>query len=158
MPSNIVLRPITAQDASFLYRVFVTTRPDVTSLAWDETQKAAFLKMQFDAQHHHYQTYFPAAQYSVIEKAGEPVGRLYVDRRVDKIHIIDITLLPEYRGTGLGGELLQELIDEGTAERKNVSLYVERENIARNLYKRLGFEPREEQGIYQLMEWEQPFK
>jgi ribosomal protein S18 acetylase RimI-like enzyme len=153
MPANIVLRPITAQDAPFLHRVYVSTRTDVTMLPWDDSQKAAFLRMQFDAQHRHYQTHFPAAEYLIIESEGEPIGRLYVDRRPDKIHILDITLLPERRGAGIGGKLLQELVDEGIDARKPVSLYVERENIARNLYRRLGFQPGEEQGMYLLMEW-----
>jgi len=153
MPANIVLRPITAQDVPFLRRVYVSTRPDVTILPWDDSQKSAFLGMQFDAQHRHYQTHFPAAEYLIIESEGEPIGRLYVDRRPDKIHILDITILPEHRGAGIGGKLLQELVDEGIDARKPVSLYVERENIARNLYRRLGFQPGEEQGMYLLMEW-----
>ena len=152
MLEAIVLRPITAQDFPFLYRVFVTTRPDITTLPWDDSQKAAFLGMQFQAQHSHYQSHFPEAAYLVVENSGEPIGRLYVDRRSDKIHILDITLLPEHRGCGIGGKLLQDLVDEGTAVGKPVSLYVERENTARELYRKLGFEPCEEQGLYLLME------
>ena len=156
MLSTIVLRPITAQDFPFLLNVYASTRPDVLGLPWDDLQKSAFLSMQFRAQHQHYQTHFPAAEYSVIQNAQNAIGRLYIDRRPNDIHILDITLLPEHRGSGIGAALLQKLQDEGTGSRKSVSLFVEHENVARNLYSRLGFVPGEVEGVYQLMKWTPP--
>jgi hypothetical protein len=58
-----------------LHPIYVSSRPDVTMLPLDDSEKAAFLGMQFDAQHRHYQTHFPAAEYLIIESEG----RLYVD-------------------------------------------------------------------------------
>jgi ribosomal protein S18 acetylase RimI-like enzyme len=147
----VYLRAITAEDFPLLRRVYASTRSDIEAVEWDAAQKDAFLNMQFDAQHVYYQAQFPNANYQIVEHDGQAVGRLYVDRRPDVIHILDITLLPEARGLGLGSLLLQELINEADATNRDLSLYVERENTARALYQRLNFRQVEEQGIYILM-------
>ena len=142
----------------FLVRVFNSSRPDIERLPWDHAQKEAFLRMQFDAQHQYYQQTFPAAEYSVVEWNGAPIGRLYTDRRPDTIHILDITIVPEARRLGIGRSLLQSLIDEASREGKAVSLYVERENAARELYRSLAFEPIGDEGVYTLMRRNPPSK
>jgi ribosomal protein S18 acetylase RimI-like enzyme len=64
---------------------------------------------------------------------------------------MDIALLPERRGRGIGTRLLQELLDAGRASGRSVSIHVERENPARRLYERLGFHAVGEHGIHLLM-------
>jgi ribosomal protein S18 acetylase RimI-like enzyme len=108
--------------------------------------------MQFEAQRRHYTTYYPAAAHDVVLADGEPAGRLYVDRREDEIAVIDIALLPEYRGRGIGTELLTAILTEADAAGKKVSIYVEHRNPARRLYERLGFVEVAEQGVYALLE------
>ena len=87
----------------------------------------------------------------MIVAGGEPAGRLYVARWEDEIRIVDIALLPEHRGNGLGTSLLQELIEEADAAGKPLSIHVEQNNPARPLYARLGFEEAGEFGVYVLM-------
>ena len=84
---------------------------------------------------------------------SEPIGRLYVDRRTEEIRIIDIALLPEYRGKGVGSKLIRALLDEAEQERMPVRIHVERFNPALRLYRRLGFKVVEDEGVYYLMEW-----
>ena len=81
------------------------------------------------------------------------MGRLYIDRREDVIEIIDIALLPEIRGRGIGGMLIQEILDEGKAASLPVRIYVENFNPARHLYDRLGFRHIDTNGLYHVMEW-----
>jgi ribosomal protein S18 acetylase RimI-like enzyme len=154
LPADLALRPITEDDQPFLLRVYASTRAEeMARVPWGDEQKAEFLAFQFHAQHTYYQQQFPAAAFDVLLQLGEPVGRLYVDRRAGEIRLIDIALLPEKRGTGLGGRLLRALLDEATAAGKPVSIHVEHNNPAMRLYLRLGFEKIEEQGVYHLMEW-----
>lgn len=154
MPVEIRLRPAGDDDLPLLYRVYAGTRTDeLAPVPWSDEQKAAFLRFQFDAQHRYYREHFPDAAYDVIEAGGEPVGRLYVDRRPDEIRLIDIALLPEHRRRGLGGRLLAELLDEARRAGKPVRIHVETSNPALSLYRRLGFTEVEEQGVYYLMEW-----
>ncbi len=109
--------------------------------------------MQFDAQHRYYREQFPAADYLVVERDGEAIGRIYLDRRTDELRLIDIALIPEVRNQGLGEALLLDLLDEGRASSRPVSIHVETFNPAMRLYLRLGFKPAEDQGVYQLLEW-----
>ncbi len=138
------LRPITPADQDFLYGVYASTRADELAVTdWDDAQKAAFLQMQFDAQHQYYQEHYPEASFSIVLVDGEPVGRLYVARWPDQIRIVDIALLPAHRNQEIGTILLQALLAEGDAIGKRVSIHVERFNPALRLYERLGFRPAE---------------
>lgn len=148
------LRPAVAEDEAFVRRVYASTRAsELEQLPWSADQKAAFCDMQFTAQDTHYRANYATAEYFVIEREGVPVGRLYVDRQEDEIHVIDIALLPEHRGLGIGTGLLGELMDEAAAAGKKVTIYVEKFNPALSLYQRLGYQQVKEVGIYLLMEW-----
>jgi ribosomal protein S18 acetylase RimI-like enzyme len=153
MIDSIRLRPERSEDAEFLFRLYASTRTAEMDLApWSAEEKEGFLRRQFDAQTYHYQTYFPGAAFQIILQEGEPIGRLYVDRAPDQLHIIDIALLPAARGQGIGTALLRDLLEEGEGKGLPARIYVELDNPAQNLYLRLGFEPIKQEGMYCLME------
>ena len=148
------LRPAIKDDAAFFERVYAGTRSDELALTdWTGEQKAQFCRMQFDAQDRHYREQYPAAEFSVIERDGGAVGRLYVDRREREIRIMDISLLPAERGAGIGTRMLRELQEEARAKGGVLSIHVEKFNRALRLYERLGFQPVADQGVYLLMKW-----
>ena len=154
MRSSISLRPIGPDDEAFLYRVYAGTRTEELAVTgWDDAQKEQFLRMQFNAQHRYYQETFPDAAYQVIAWEDQLAGRLYVDRRAEEISIIDIAILPDYRGRGIGSVLLAEIMAEASAARKPVRIYVERFNRALHWYERLGFRTIGDTGVYYHMEW-----
>ena len=137
-----------------MYAVYASTRADELALVdWDEGQKAAFVQMQFAAQHQYYREHYTHAAFQVILCDGMPAGRLYVARWTAEIRIIDIALLPEYRNRGIGSLLFERLFAEAAQTGKRVSVHVERFNPALRLYARLGFQPVAERGVYTLMEW-----
>jgi len=149
-----VLRPERPQDEPFLLELYSSTRADEMRLVpWQDSQKEAFLLMQFQLQTAHYRKHYPGAAYQIILSEGRPIGRFYVDDTQEGILIIDIALLPEYRGRGIGGQLLENLLRKATEEAKPVRIHVERENRALLLYSRLGFQVIEDKGIYLYMEW-----
>jgi len=150
----VTTRAISPDDEPFLRRVYASTREQELSIVpWDDAQKEAFLRMQFDAQHRYYQDQFPDASFEVILLEARPIGRLYVDRREDEIRVIDIALLPDVRGAGIGAALLGDLIAEARMGNKPVRIHVERANRAQSLYRRLGFLEIGENDFYYLMEW-----
>ena len=152
--AKVTLRPMVEDDLPFLRQVYSGTRTEeLQQTGWDDSEKESFLQMQFDAQHSHYLKHFPHASFEIIEKEGRPIGRLYLDRRPKEVRIIDIALLPEERGAGIGGALMQQVLDEAAAVGKPVRIHVERNNPAMRLYDRLGFQEIEDQGVYWLMEW-----
>jgi len=115
-----------------------------------------FLRQQFEAQDRHYREVYPAAQYSVIVCGADEIGRLYVARQPEEVRVIDLALLPSWRGRGIGGALLRELLSEAAARRQPVTLHVERNNPALRLYRRLGFQLVTASGLHQLMRWTPP--
>jgi ribosomal protein S18 acetylase RimI-like enzyme len=147
------LRPAGPEDIAFLFRVYASTRTEeLAPVPWSDEQKRAFLAMQFDVQDRYYLEQFPGAVFQVILRDGQPAGRLYVDHRDEELRIIDIALLPEHRGAGVGGTLLRGLLDEAKQAGKPVRIHVERFNPALRLYARLGFERVADTGVYFLLE------
>jgi len=150
----ISLRPITPEDTSFLARLYASTRWDeLAPTGWSDEEKTVFCRRQFDAQSAHCREHYPGAAFQVIEQEGAPIGRLYVARWEKEIRIVDISLLAEARGTGLGTKLLRELQEEARSAGKSLTIHVERFNRALQLYLRLGFKEIEDKGVYLLMEW-----
>jgi ribosomal protein S18 acetylase RimI-like enzyme len=149
---SITLRDIVEADTAFLLEVYGSTRADELALIdWSDEQKEAFLRFQFEAQHRFYHEQYPAATYSIILRDGEPVGRLYVLRAEDLINILDITVLPQFRNTGIGTTLIGELLTEGAQSSKPVQIWVEHFNPSQRLFDRLGFSKIQEEGINWLM-------
>jgi ribosomal protein S18 acetylase RimI-like enzyme len=156
---TISLRRVRSSDERFLRDLYASTREaELAMTDWNEEQKAAFLRHQFDAQARHYGEHYPSATHDVIVVDDEPAGRLYVDRWPAEIRIVDIALLPAYRGNGIGASLLRELQAEGAASGRTVTIHVERFNPAQRLYARLGFESAADAAgpVYVLMRWAPP--
>jgi GNAT superfamily N-acetyltransferase len=151
---SIHLRDATAEDEPFLREVYASTRAlELSLVSWDNEQRDAFLKFQFDAQHSYYRAQFPEASYQIILNDDTPVGRLYVLRKSEEIKILDITVLPQHRNSGIGASLMHDLLAEGAREGKPVSIWVEQFNPSQNLFQRLGFSAIQEDGYNNLMEW-----
>lgn len=146
------LRPATETDREFLQRLYASTRAEeVARTGWPESEQQAFLRMQFEAQHRHYHATCPDAEFSIVTCDREDIGRWYVHRSVGELRVMDIALLPEWRGRGIGAALFAALIDESEACGVPIGLYVEHDNPARDWYARLGFVAVEEAGPYLRM-------
>ncbi|MCP4379319.1 MAG: GNAT family N-acetyltransferase [bacterium] len=156
MKQQVAFRPITANDQDFLCRLYASTRQDEMAVVpWSEAEKEAFLNFQFTAQHKYYQEHFTQAAFDLILLNTEPIGRLYLDHRTEEFHIIDIALLPQYRGQGLGSKLMANILTEAETVGLPVRIHVEKNNPALRLYRRLGFtEIGDDEGVYYLMEWQ----
>ena len=151
---KITLRPIREDDWEFAYQVYASTRErELQALPWSEKEKEDFLRFQFHAQRTHYDKHFANAEFLIIELAGKPIGRLYIDRRQSEIRLVDIALLSVHQGKGIGGQLMADILAEGEQKGLLVRIHVEHNNPAMRLYDRLGFRKIEEQGVYWLMEW-----
>lgn len=152
-PPVVALRAVgPAADAELLYAVYASTRAEELAVVpWTDAQREAFLRMQFDAQDRCWREQKPATTWDVILLDGQPGGRLYVNRLADEIRIVDIALLPEHRGRGVGSLLIGRLLDEGSETGRPVTIHVERNNRARALYERLGFSQIGTTGVYDLL-------
>jgi RimJ/RimL family protein N-acetyltransferase len=152
--AEVTLRPVEPADEAFLLDLYASTRADELALTpWNAAQRRIFVEMQFAAQAQHYRSHHPAAAHRIIEEAGRPIGRFYVDRGPREIHVLDLTLLPAFRGRGTGTALLRGLMGEGFQTDRPVSIYVESFNRSLRLFQRLGFAGASETGAHILMTW-----
>jgi ribosomal protein S18 acetylase RimI-like enzyme len=148
------LRPEQPADTDFLYCLFRShAMAGLAAAAIDDTAREALIRMQFNAQNRGYRLQHPGARFDVIEHAAGSAGRLVVDLAGDVGWIVDIALLPDRRGQGLGTALLQGLL-RYLGKRARVmrcSVMVGNEASLRMLC-RAGFTQIGEQFPYRLME------
>lgn len=136
-----VLRDAKMDDLPFLRELYASFRiEELATLSWPPEAKRDFLDQQFDYQHRHYMTVFPDADYLIVEEGGDPIGRLYVDLSKNPWHIIDIGLLPDWRGWGKGSKILKELRRQAVVAGTGLMLHVAHHNVrAQGFYKRQSF-------------------
>lgn len=156
--SSITLRPVQPEDEAFLFDLYASTRRDEMA-AWglDEVMLAQMLRMQYAGQQGTYRAQFPAADHHLILRHERPIGRLLVDRTDAEVLLVDVTLVPEARGSGLGTRLLRALQAEAAEKGLPLRLKVVLTNPARRLYQRLGFVGLDDDGVYEQMEWRSDF-
>lgn len=131
-----------------------TREEEMKQFPFDDFRKKEFLDQQFGAQYQHYQLHYPTCEKNIIEKDGQPIGRLWVDEWRDQIRLVDIALMPEHRRSGIGSTLVLEVLDRGAKAGKPVTIHVESYNPALRMYERLGFRKADTNGVYFLMRWE----
>lgn len=139
---GVSLRPAIAADEPLLFAIYSASRAaELEQVPWTSEQQHAFLTQQHQAQSASYRQRHPDGQFSVIELPdGRGIGRLYRARLDDdEIRVLDIALLPEWCGQGIGSAVLGKILAEADGDGVMVSLHVEVWNPAKRLYERLGF-------------------
>jgi GNAT superfamily N-acetyltransferase len=115
MAACTTVRPIEEpDDLAFLFEVYASTRVEELAVTgWCPPEIEAFLRRQFSAQHAYYREHYPDAKLQIILAVDRPAGRLYVNHGAEEIRLMDLALLPAYRGRGIGSSLLDALLAEG---------------------------------------------
>ncbi len=150
---TIEVRPERAEDEAFLFELYASTRAEeLDAWGWPAEMREKFLRMQFKAGQG-YRTTFPAAEFQIVLVDGQPAGRLVIHRSRDELRIVDVALLPERRGAGIGSALLQRILGEAAATGKPLRLSVLKANRARRFYERLGFASVGKTELHLEMEW-----
>ncbi|EPX82285.1 GNAT family N-acetyltransferase [Salipiger mucosus] len=151
---QIAFRVIHDTDRAFLRQVYAATREwEFTLTVWPEDEKRDFLQRQFEAQDLHYARAFPGAVRRIITLDGTDIGRLYIDRRDEVLHIIELSLLPAWQRRGIGTDILRSLLNEAHGGKVPVRLKVERTSPALRLYQRHGFRQTGSEGHHLSLEW-----
>ncbi|MFA5962621.1 MAG: GNAT family N-acetyltransferase [Sphingomonas sp.] len=154
---DIVLRPETAEDEAFLRRLNIAVRwNEFAALPLPADQKVALLQQQYDARRSGYRADYPHADFQVVERSGAPIGRFYVNRGKRDHLLVDIAILPEHHGQGVGAALLDIMLAGAERARATATLRVDHFNPAKRLYQRKGFVEIEDLGLDALMRWTAP--
>jgi ribosomal protein S18 acetylase RimI-like enzyme len=150
---TISLRPFRPEDQEFLFQLYASTRMhEIAGFGWPAAQQEMFLQMQFNAQRRSYESAYKDAEHQIVELDGQPIGRLMVLREKDFALLVDIALLAEHRGRGVGGRLVRELMQQCARDGVTLRLQVLKSNPALRLYERLGFIRTGEDQMYVQME------
>ena len=145
---RVTIRPvIDPEDESFLQELYSSTRDDLRYLSADENQARQLMTMQYLAQKRSYGQQFPNASHEIILLDGKAIGRMIVDRTSDAICLVDLAVLTDERGLGIGTIILDRLIEESSSRNVPIELSVLKTNRAQRLYDRLGFKIYDDDGV-----------
>ncbi|MEK4231367.1 GNAT family N-acetyltransferase [Solibacillus sp. FSL H8-0538] len=142
------------QEDVFHYELFVSTRiHEFMGLPLPKQQIQSLLRLQYEAQTIAYECQFPQAKHELVYVGGICIGRMITDIQSDSIHLVDISLFPQYRGNGYGTEVMKGLQNFSMERGLPITLQVFQGNPAQHLYERCGFYMTAELGPYIAMRW-----
>ncbi len=146
------LRKANAEDEEFLRHLFNETEQSLQALPLE--LREALMEMQYRGREMTYSAQYPEAESWILcLQDGTAAGRHLVARQPNGFHEIDLAVLPEYQGRGLGTFALEQLQRRARAEGVGVTLNVAKANQAERLYTRLGFEWMGEDEVFCQMTW-----
>jgi ribosomal protein S18 acetylase RimI-like enzyme len=143
------LRPASAEDIDFERHLYASTRDDLRPLGPEVFD--GLVGMQFRAQSMSIKLDHPQAERKIVVVEDEPAGRLIIDASGDHIEVIDVALLPHYRGHGLGTSVMRSVMSQADRLGRAMRLHVEKQSRAVRLYERLGFVICGDVGMYFAM-------
>lgn len=145
----ISLYPVEPSYKDFLLKVFTESRPELSLInGVSEEQKASIILEQFIIEQKQLLQIYPEAELNIVMLNNQPVGRLYVHHGENADRILEIGLLEEYRGLGIGRKLVSTVIENSAQLGKVVRLQVAWFNQgAYAFYARIGFKVIKNQGV-----------
>jgi ribosomal protein S18 acetylase RimI-like enzyme len=116
--------------------------------------KGQLIRMQYVAQKDGYSAQYPGSNFEIIFEDESKVGRIWIARLPDSIHLVDIAILPQAQHSGIGTKLICELQREAETAKKPICLSVFRFNEGSvRFHQRLGFAVVREDEIQLHLEW-----
>jgi ribosomal protein S18 acetylase RimI-like enzyme len=151
---TVTLRPESQQDEPFLRSlIYATIAGELGASQWPEPMRSHLLGVQYSARRQLHRANFPAAVSYVVDVDGADAGWAVVTPMPHEVQLVEIMILPELRGQGIGTATIREVLANAGAAGKPVRLNVNLTNHAAiGLYQRLGFRRIEGDEVQQLME------
>lgn len=154
-PTGVNFRSVGPADEPFLAGLHASRRHDaLTQVDWPAEQKAKFLLDELREEEAHFAEHYPGIERLVVELGTLPIGRVYVQRVLGEIRLLDIALTPRARNCNIGTSLMRELLNESRATGARIVVHVEPDNAAKRLFARLGFAMLEHREGYDFMAWD----
>ncbi len=145
---RVTRRQVCPADDALLLRLYAASREsELSQVQWPAEQKHAFVAMQFEAQRRHYQLTYPNGSHQVICADDAPVGRIWSCELSDELRIMDITVLPDFRGRGIGSSVLREIVAESERLEKPLRIWIETWNPSQIIFQHFGFVPVGNDGV-----------
>ena len=140
------IRFATPNDHDLIYALKAeSVRPYVEKIwGWDED----YQKKDFDGD------FSRMEQFNVIEVDGRFVGFVQYYFEYPYFEVVEIHLLPEYRGKGIGSQILRYLQKACIAQNRKIRIGCFKENHrVKHLYQKLGFMQTKETDTHYILEY-----
>ncbi len=153
---EITLRPLREDETEFWREIFYdSVRSHFLSLNLPESETDNLIEFQYQAQSLDYEKNYPLVSNNIVLFNAERVGRLIYSTEHGDLHIIEMAILTEFRGRGIGTKLFRWFFDESRRSGLPIRFYVEKGNPAFRLYRRLGFEVVADVNTHFQLAWKQ---
>lgn len=133
------MRPAGPGDDAFLRSLDAAVRAYELGPGLDPDLLVDVLALQYRAREAAWERDAPGRDDLVVLWDEAPSGRLVLDRAAGGIRVVDIAVLPDRQGRGIGTAAMGEVIEEADLAGLPVSLHVVVGSRAVALYERLGF-------------------
>lgn len=148
LPAGLHVRPSNESDDVFLLELYQSTRTDLDLINAPDDFILELKKSQYTAQTQSYQEQFPNAMLFTLEYYGKRIGRAIVDFGHNEVFVVDISMIEEAQGKGLGSSVIRSFMHCSTQAGIPLRLSVLQQNTgAKALYSRLGFVFEEQIGL-----------
>ncbi len=154
MSLSVTKRNVRDADREILLTIYESSREiELSATDWGSELRRRFCEMQLDAQSRHYKEVYPEATHEILLVEDLAAGRLYLDKSLSQIAILDLTILPGFRRRGIATNILKELVAEAERTERSVRVYLEAFNPAQRLFLSLGFRQVPDEQINIRYEW-----
>ncbi|MEP6665640.1 MAG: GNAT family N-acetyltransferase, partial [Nocardioidaceae bacterium] len=154
---RVTTRPSVTDDADFILELYASTSADeLRSLGWTIGKQRTFIIMQAQTEDWNRGRLYPAMDRLTICVDGVPAGRMLISITDTVLHVVDLSLLPAYRGHGIGTQLLGEIMVEARAARVPLKVKVHKDSPAVRFFERLGFGSPGDTGAFWELTWMPP--
>lgn len=128
---NYTLRNVTETDKSFIYNVKKASIYDYVDKIWGWDEEYQTIDFEND---------FNTEYFRIIVVDQKDIGFVQIYEDSLNINIIEIHIIPEYQGNGIGSSIIKAIIKQAVEKRKSVNIgtFIDN-NRAKRSYERLGF-------------------
>ena len=141
LTSHVTTRAATEQDDAFLFSLFKEVRSvEFAQARLATAQLDLLMNIQYAGQKQSYGAQYPAGN-QIVLLDGKPIGRMWLYRGPAEHHLVDISLMAEFRNRGIGAALLREAIAAARAAGVRLCCSVAATNHGSlRFHQRLGFQ------------------
>jgi GNAT superfamily N-acetyltransferase len=126
------------RDSAMLRELYLDMLADATGGRLEPHQRSLILMSAQDAEAELDRRYPDLTRLTVCTD-GAPIGRLMLSSAGSHIRLVNLTLLPDMRGQGIGSHLVNDLLREARGAGYTMHAAVAKESRAVGFLERLGF-------------------